>query len=101
MTRKAQHTQPTPPPAPDRRVDSKEEAAFLQKAFDIPPVEAARLVDAPPETAAQLAQTDERRADPLAGDPVPEAPASDVTADSDEEMLKPVLNRRNERTGAG
>ena len=70
------------------------DAAFLIKGFGIPPHRAARLLDS---SDAAATEAEARRLlaadDPLAGVPTPSEPASDRTADSDEERLKPVLHR--------
>ena len=82
--------------APDRQ-QATEDARFLAQQFDIPAPQAEKLTGAP----AEAVRHDTGEEDPLAGVPLPEAPASDVTPDADEERLKPVLHQRNDRTGGG
>ena len=74
-----------------------EDARFLAQEFDIPAPQAEKLTGAPSEAI----RHDIGAEDPLAVVPLPEAPASDVTPDADEERLKPVLHQRNDRTGGG
>jgi hypothetical protein len=71
-------------------------AAFLVKGFGIPPGESAKLVS--DGKASQSATEDKARQflsedDPLRDVPVPQEPASDLTTDTDEERLKPVLHQ--------
>jgi hypothetical protein len=42
---------------------------------------------------------DQREADALKGKPVPKDSATDLTTDSDEEALKPVVHTSNNRSG--
>lgn len=84
-----------PPPAPAQKASqAADDAAFLIKGFGIPPDRAARLVDS---SDAAATEAEARRLlaadDPLADVPTPDEPASDRTADADEERLKPVLHR--------
>jgi hypothetical protein len=80
-----------------------EEAEFLVEEFELTEREASELVsDGDGEAGETRAAVQKKRADhkPLQDAPVPEAPETDLTADSDEERLKPVVRRRNDRTGA-
>lgn len=89
------------PPAGGKPAD---EAEFLVEAFDLTEREASELVteDDGAAAKAQAAVLRKRGQRSRLGDaPVPEAPDSDLTADSDEERLKPVVGTRNNRKGAG
>jgi hypothetical protein len=81
-----------------------EDAAFLVEEFEVPPHEAADLITPEGEDASKV--EDEARAaiknrDPLKQTPTPKPPASDFTADADEERLKPVVHQENRRTSGG
>lgn len=81
-----------------------EEAEFLVKEFELTEREASELLtegdgEAGETGAAVQRKRRQRRA--LQDVPVPDAPKSDFTADSDEERLKPVVRSRNDRTGGG
>lgn len=73
------------------------DAAFLVKGFGIPPGKASKLVDGDSPAASNATEAEARRLladdDPLAGLPTPEEPAADLTVDSDEERLKPVVHQ--------
>jgi len=80
------------------------EVMFLTEYFDIPAIRAAELVTGDERAAMELAAAElhrQREADPLADKPVPEASKQDFVADADEDLLKPVLGRQNQRIGAG
>lgn len=81
-----------------------DEGTFLAEQFDIAPHKAADLV-APHSGQSSEVETEVRRKlrtgdDPLAGVPTPRS-SDDLTADTDETRLKPVLRNGNDRTGAG
>jgi hypothetical protein len=79
-----------------------EEAEFLVEEFELTEREASELVtdgDAGEIGAAVQKKRRQRRV--LQDVPVPDAPKSDFTADSDEELLKPVIRRPNDRSGGG
>jgi hypothetical protein len=81
-----------------------EEAEFLVEEFELTEREASELVtDGDGEAGETQAAVLKKRAsrEALQDAPVPEAPKSDLTADSDEERLKPVVRSRNDRTGGG
>lgn len=81
-----------------------EEAEFLVEEFELTEREASELVtDGESEAGDAQAAVLKKRAnrEVLPDAPVPEAPKSDLTADSDEERLKPVVRTRNDRTGGG
>jgi hypothetical protein len=83
------------------------DAEFLADEFGIGEHRAASLVATgreQGETAEKLAwkvQQARRNDDPLAGLPTPQEPANDLTSDTDEEPLKPVLRVKNNRVGGG
>ena len=91
----------TPSPAGVQASQGAVDAAFLVKGFGIPPGDSARLVT--PGIAGKPNPTEEeaRRLlaedDPLKDVPTPKEPATDLTADTDEERLKPVLHQPNRR----
>jgi hypothetical protein len=81
-----------------------EDAAFLVEEFDVTAREAAELVARDDEDADKVkdATYDALKGrDPLRNKPTPEAPASDLTADTDEVRLKPVVHKPNMRTSGG
>jgi hypothetical protein len=86
-------------PSPKRGHEASQaavDAAFLVKGFGIPPGQSAKLVS--DSKASQRATANEARQllsedDPLRDVPVPKEPASDLTTDTDEERLKPVLHQ--------
>lgn len=79
-----------------------EEAEFLVEAFDLTEREASELVtDGDAGETGAAVQKKRRARGAFQEVPVPEAPKSDLTADSDEELLKPVVGARNDRTGGG
>ena len=83
---------------------SERDAAFLAQEFDMPATDAAALVSGKPRDDDQtqaLADTVREARDPLEGTPTPEPSPEQFIADSDEDALKPVLSRRNDRLGAG
>ncbi|HEV7274920.1 MAG TPA: hypothetical protein VGN80_01400 [Devosiaceae bacterium] len=93
-------------PKPDAESAGKpaEEAEFLVEEFDLTEREASELVtegDSAATEAQAAVQKKRKQRAPLGNAPVPEAPDSDFTADSDEDRLKPVVRTRNDRTGAG
>jgi hypothetical protein len=81
-----------------------EDAAFLVEEFEVPPHEAADLVTREGGDAGKVEdETREaiKKRDPLKEKPTPKPPASDFTADADEERLKPVVREDNRRTSGG
>jgi hypothetical protein len=80
------------------------EAEFLVEEFELTEREASELVTGDDRTADETTSgVQKKRAarEPLEDAPTPEAPESDLTPDSDEVRLKPVVRRANDRTGAG
>ena len=79
-----------------------EDGTFLAEEFDIPARKAARLVSSEGDAGKVEAGVHEklRSADALEGVPTPRA-SDDLTTDTDETRLKPVLHDKNNRTGAG
>lgn len=63
-----------------------------------PPAEAK---PAPPEKISISTMDDPADRDPLARAPLPKGDKADPTGDADERLLKPVLVRKNNRTGGG
>jgi hypothetical protein len=89
-------------PSPRRRPSKSDDAKFLVDEFDVPEARAAELVARPDQTADITRDLHERESDDaLEGVPRPQEPTQDITADSDEERLKPVLKTPNERSGGG
>jgi hypothetical protein len=79
------------------------DADFLVEQFGVPTPKAADLVardGADPADVELAARRIERTRDPLAGVPIPKEPQSELTPDTDEVRLKPVV-RKNDRRGAG
>jgi len=73
-----------------------------QRGLPLPPRKAAKLVagnDADTDEVAADLMRDQREADALKGKPVPKDSATDLTTDSDEEALKPVVHTSNNRSG--
>jgi len=91
---------PPPPPSGDT-ADPGEEAKFLADNFDIPEQKAVDLVA--PKRAGNLRETvhKERQSSGSGDHPVPAGPDRPATTDADEERLKPVLRKPNNRSGAG
>jgi hypothetical protein len=87
----------------DKLADTK----FLAKEFHIPEQRAARAVlgeQVPDSVVTDLGAEVHRQLlseDPLRDVPTPEEPSSDLISDTDEIRLKPVVHKRNDRTGAG
>ena len=83
------------------------DAKFLKDEFGIRESAAARLVADgrdQPDTSGRLMRDlhgVEKSGSSLEGVPTPEAPASDLTSDTDEERLTPVVGSPNRRTGGG
>ena len=93
-----------PSPAPSRRVSQRAvDAAFLVKGFGIPPGKSAALVDSDGNGTGATTESEVRQLlaedDPLKDVPTPEEPASDLTTDTDEHRLKPVLHTQPNRHG--
>ena len=90
----------SPPPsgASQQAVD----AAFLVKGFGIPPGKSSKLVGGAGAAGPSATEREARRLlaedDPLTDVPTPEEPANDLTADTDETRLKPVLHQPNRRS---
>lgn len=81
-----------------------DEAEFLVEEFDLTEREASELVTEEDAAAARTRAAVQRKRSqraPLADAPLPEVPDSDFTPDSDEERLKPVVRKRNDRSGGG
>lgn len=80
-----------------------DDATFLEQRFGMTPRRASELVardGVEPDTLRE--QTEKHTTTPeLAGSPVPQSPASDLTTDTDEQLLKPVLDTKNNRVGGG
>lgn len=81
-----------------------QDVEFLVEEFDVTVDGAADLVarDGQDRDALEdAARAHQATRDPLAGQPTPQEPEHDLTEDSDEERLMPVLHRRNDRSGGG
>jgi hypothetical protein len=88
----------------DQAPDQVDDVDFLVEEFDMNIPEASDLVARDDTEAEALEQAERRRQgskDPLDQVPTPKEPASDLTADVDEERLTPVIHERNERSGGG
>jgi len=82
----------------------RRDGEFLVEGFGIPPLEAARLVareGADPKKLTRELSKHDHEVDALGSVPTPQPDEKDLVPDSDERALKPVLRRRNKRTGAG
>lgn len=94
-----------PEPAHATRVVGQvQDVEFLVEEFDVTVDGAADLVarDGQDRDALEdAARAHQAIKDPLAGQPTPQEPENDLTEDSDEERLMPVLHRRNDRSGGG
>jgi hypothetical protein len=83
------------------------DAEFLARNFDMSADEASKLVAGRDADAEALGRSLKGRdgelqeTDKLAGAPVPSQPKTQYTKDVDEQARKPVLNRRNDRSGGG
>lgn len=80
-----------------------EDATFLEKRFGLTPRQASGLVarDGADPDAVREGSEKRARSDPLKHAPVPQSPADEHVADSDEQRLKPVLHTKNDRVGGG
>jgi hypothetical protein len=98
---------PPPGPPPANLKQQTQDAAFLEREFDMAPDEAAELVARdgvdPQALKHRIVDREGQPAlpDPLAGKPTPSGPATEFTADTDEQARKPVLHTRNDRRGGG
>jgi hypothetical protein len=89
-------------PSRDKSVKAKaDEAKFLADQFDLPGRKAAGLVadDGSAEDVSAEVARRQRSDDSLEDVPTPKEPRVEHVADVDEVRLKPVLHRRNERSG--
>jgi hypothetical protein len=78
-----------------------DDAVFLKERFGIAPRKAGDLVarDGADPDEIRAASEQQGAQDPLGDAPQPAEPASEHTADTDEQRLKPVLHKRNDRVG--